>query len=164
LFTGESTDEILSRLLKEHEMRITRKLLAEDFLGDNDFDSRGDGVSPGRHYQSKTISGQYKTKTKRTKAESHVQEALKDKKDIESWLDQADPSLTVHELPKDPKISFRKNVLSKNNKTSKKDTNTDDVLSPLRRGMKEEVMERPAVESLPRLYLQSPFAKNPPKV
>ena len=55
------------------------------------------------------------------KEESHVQEALKDKKDIESWLDQADPSLTVHELPKDPKISFRKNVLSKNNKSSEKD-------------------------------------------
>ena len=49
------------------------------------------------------------------------QEALKDKKDIESWIDQADPSLTVHELPKDPKISFRKNVLNKNNKNSEKD-------------------------------------------
>ena len=40
------------------------------------------------------------------KKELNSQEALKDKKDIESWLDQADPSLTVHELPKDPQISF----------------------------------------------------------
>ena len=34
---------------------------------------------------------------------------LKDKKDIESWIDQADPSLTVRGLPAEPKISFRKN-------------------------------------------------------
>ena len=31
----ESTDEILSRLLKEHEMRITYKLLTEKFVGDD---------------------------------------------------------------------------------------------------------------------------------
>ena len=55
------------------------------------------------------------------KKELNSQEALKDKKDIESWLDQADPSLTVHELPKDPQISFRKNVLTKNKKIEEKD-------------------------------------------
>ena len=55
------------------------------------------------------------------KKELNSQEALKDKKDIESWLDQADPSLTVHELPKDPQISFRKNVLTKNKKKEEKD-------------------------------------------
>ena len=37
LGTDESTDEILSRLLKEHEARITYKLLTEDFLGNNEF-------------------------------------------------------------------------------------------------------------------------------
>ena len=63
----------------------------------------------------------FQAKTKRIKEKPHTQESLKDKKDIESWLDQADPSLTVHELPKDPKISLRKNVLSKNNKSAEKD-------------------------------------------
>ena len=38
LGTDENTDEILSRLLKEHEARITYKLLTEDFLGNNDLD------------------------------------------------------------------------------------------------------------------------------
>ena len=38
LGTDESTDEILSRLLKEHEARITYKLLTEDFLANNEFD------------------------------------------------------------------------------------------------------------------------------
>ena len=37
LGTDESTYEILSRLLKEHEARITYKLLTEDFLGNNEF-------------------------------------------------------------------------------------------------------------------------------
>ena len=46
------------------------------------------------------------------------QEILNDKKDIESWLHQADPSLTVHELPTEPQISFRKNVLFNSGKTS----------------------------------------------
>ena len=66
----------------------------------------------------------FQTKTKRMKIPLNSQDALKDKKDIESWIDQADPSLTVHELPKDPKISFRKNVLNKNDKNSEKDVRT----------------------------------------
>ena len=40
--TDESTDEILSRLLKEHEARITYKLLTEDFLGNNEFNGEDD--------------------------------------------------------------------------------------------------------------------------
>ena len=60
------------------------------------------------------------------KKELISQEALKDKKDIESWLDQADPSLTVHELPKDPQISFRKNVLTKGKKIEEKDVRKSD--------------------------------------
>ena len=43
-----------------------------------------------------------------------------DKKDVESWLHQADPSLTVHELPNEPQISFRKNVFVDNNGDDKK--------------------------------------------
>ena len=43
-----------------------------------------------------------------------------DKKDIESWLHQADPSLTVHELPTQPQISFRKNLLLNENESDKK--------------------------------------------
>ena len=42
LGTDESTDEILSRLLKEHEARITYKLLTEDFLGNNEFNGEDD--------------------------------------------------------------------------------------------------------------------------
>ena len=51
------------------------------------------------------------------------QRILEDKKDIESWLHQADPSLTVHDLPTEPQISFRKNVLLNENKTDKKKQN-----------------------------------------
>ena len=46
LGTGESTDEILSRLLKEHEMRITYKLLTEDFTGDEDYENDVDLAGP----------------------------------------------------------------------------------------------------------------------
>ena len=60
LGTGESTDEVLSRLLKEHEMRITYKLLTEDFLGNNGLDSRNDGVSPGRQNPRGIIPVPYK--------------------------------------------------------------------------------------------------------
>ena len=47
--------------------------------------------------------------SKRNKEDQTHQGILKDKKDIESWLHQADPSLTVRELPEQPQISFRKN-------------------------------------------------------
>ena len=51
----------------------------------------------------------FKVKAKRMKgAQKQQGHYLKDKKDIESWLHQADPSLTVHELPTQPQISFRK--------------------------------------------------------
>ena len=55
--------------------------------------------------------------------EKFNQKILKDKKDRESWLHQADPSLTVHELPVEPQISFRKNVLLNENKTDEKKQN-----------------------------------------
>ena len=41
-----------------------------------------------------------------------IQGIYNDKKDIESWMDQADPSLTVHDLSADPQIAFRKNTLT----------------------------------------------------
>jgi len=75
---------------------------------------------------------------------------------------QADPSLTVHELPTEPQISFRKNLLLNGNESDKKkqsDGSPKDILSPRRRGMKEEVMERPAIEG--HFYPLSPFAKFP---
>ena len=105
-------------------------------------------------------------------------------------MDQADPSLTVHDLPVDPQIAFRKNTLTKSegmeehdvrfshdiskirkqsNFQNKKSTincinvtfqeKDDDLLSPLRRGMKEEVMERPALDNSPSRFLPSPFSK-----
>ena len=58
------------------------------------------------------------------KEENPNQRILYDKKDIESWLHQADPALTVQKLPMDPQISFRKTVLSKFGKNNdKKDKN-----------------------------------------
>ena len=44
----ENTDELLSRLLKEHERRITAKLLTENFVGD-DTDPEGRGYSPSQN-------------------------------------------------------------------------------------------------------------------
>ena len=56
--------------------------------------------------------------------EKFNQKILEDKKDIESWLHQADPSLTVHDLPNEPQISFRKNVLLNENEPDKKKQNS----------------------------------------
>ena len=45
---AENTDELLSRLLKKHEMRIMAKLLTENFVGD-DTDPEGRGYSPSQN-------------------------------------------------------------------------------------------------------------------
>jgi hypothetical protein len=159
---GESTDEILSRLLKEHELRITYKLLTEKFVGD-DSDPDESGYSSSQSLLRNTLE-QNQAKTKRMEGEKINQKIIKDKKDMESWLHQADPSLTVNELPAEPQISFRKKVrVNKNDNNVKKpnDENPKDVLSPRRRGMKEEVMERPAIEGNPHFFPLSPFAKFP---
>ena len=66
----------------------------------------------------------FQSKNEKMQEEPPNQKYLKNKKDIESWFHQADPSLTVHELPAEPQISFRKNVLlskNENNKENEKD-------------------------------------------
>jgi len=80
----ESTDEILSRLLKEHEMRITYKLLTEKFVGDDSGLDESDYSS--RHSSGRNTLQGKQAKTKRMKRAKFNQKIHNDKKDIESWL------------------------------------------------------------------------------
>lgn len=159
---GESTDELLHRLLKEHEVRLTYKLMREENGGDN-LISLHEGDSIGQDLLG-AVANEEKAKDKRTKEGQNQHGILKDKKDLESWLHQADPSLTVRELPTQPQISFRKNShfnTTKNGAGSDKNENPNDLLSPGIRGMKEEVMDRPALENNSRFIPPSPFSKLP---
>jgi len=73
---------------------------------------------------------------KRSAAEIFVDSLTK--KDLESLLHQPDPSLTVQELPQNPKISFRKgsHILDKETIASEESTE-----APLFQGMKEVIRE-----------------------
>ena len=57
------------------------------------------------------FSSNFKENLNQVRPGDDLQGIYNDKKDIESWMDQADPSLTVHNLPVDPQIAFRKNTL-----------------------------------------------------
>merc|ERR1712083_1145830 len=73
---------------------------------------------------------------KRSAAEIFVDSLTK--KDLESLLHQPDPSLTVQELPQNPKISFRKgsHILDQNTIESEETT-----IAPPFKGMKEVIRE-----------------------
>jgi len=73
---------------------------------------------------------------KRSAAEIFVDSLTK--KDLESLLHQPDPSLTVQELPQNPKISFRKGSHILDKETIASEENTE---APLFQGMKEVIRE-----------------------
>ena len=48
-------------------------------------------------------------------------------------MDQADPSLTVHDLPVDPQIAFRKNTLTKSEGMEQHDVRFSHCISKIRK-------------------------------
>merc|ERR1719273_2917922 len=86
---------------------------------------------------------------KRSAAEIFVDSLTK--KDLESLLHQPDPSLTVQELPQNPKISFRKgsHILDEEAIASEESTE-----APLFQGMKEVIRESRSGSNLIRSPIQ----------
>ena len=63
------------------------------------------------HNISKIIlSSKFQETLNQVKPGDSIEGIYNDKKDTESWMHQADPSLTVHDLPVDPQTAFRKNT------------------------------------------------------
>jgi len=86
---------------------------------------------------------------KRSAAEIFVDSLTK--KDLESLLHQPDPSLTVQELPQNPKISFRKGSHILDEETIASEESTE---APLFQGMKEVIRESRSGSNLIRSPIQ----------
>lgn len=125
------------------EIELEEEEYPEEFLSlDSLYDSNLK-ASP-YDYQADDLNNQYDEDSYNL-LNSEIFSKKKHKKDLESLLYQANPALTVAELPTDPKITFRKYDHSQQSKESTTTTTTTpSIFSNKLRGMKEVVQPRPA--------------------